>query len=101
VISDVLIAAMTVHHRMTIPNTLRINEPTIHKAPHQILVSKPVTLVSFDTAHLITNEKSQIFTLLSSHSLTTWTSHCHTLEFVNPVPTTYINNNQKLNANIV
>jgi len=40
VISDVLIAAMIVHQRTTIPNIFIINDPTTHTTKHS---SKPST----------------------------------------------------------
>ncbi|MBT3729137.1 hypothetical protein HOB94_00835 [bacterium] len=83
VISEVLIAAITVHQRTTIPNILSISVPTTHK-PHAHNCQKklPALSILLQTVHSIfkvnfhiSNHLSHIFTddssvegLLAIHS---------------------------------
>ncbi|MFC1798134.1 hypothetical protein ACFLY2_03380 [Patescibacteria group bacterium] len=107
VISEVLIAAITAHHRTTIQKTLSINVQTTHKAfPHQSPIESKNHVTSLHSAlhifQFIANLNHPTFKTLSS-ILTL--RHCiadvDSQFFINHSHTTYINNNQKLKANIV
>jgi hypothetical protein len=101
VISEVLIAAITDHHNITIPNTFNIKLQIIHNHVPQTSFKKFVVLSSFDTCHKIvslnchTVTQSSLILRLSAHKIPLCVPH-H-IQF----HTTYINSNPKLKANIV